>query len=64
VSIKVAHLPRDIPNASPIHQTQDRTIELSQQVGNRASARLTGIFASRAITAILQLLFDGPMVSD
>jgi len=45
MSIKVAHLPRDIANASPIHQTQDRAIELSEQTGNRASASLTRIFA-------------------
>ena len=35
MSIKVAHLPRDIANANPIHETQDRAIELSEQTGNR-----------------------------
>jgi hypothetical protein len=45
MSIKVAHLPRDIANAGPIHETQDRAIELSEQTGNRARASLTRIFA-------------------
>ena len=45
MSIKVAHLACDIANASPIHETQDGTIELSQQVGNRASTSLTCILA-------------------
>ena len=35
MSIKIAHLPRDIANANPVHETQDRTIELSKQTGNR-----------------------------
>jgi len=64
VSIKVAHLARDIADASPIHQTQDRTIELSQQARDRASARLTRIFASGAITALVQLILNGIITND
>jgi len=45
MSIKVAHLSGAIANTSPIHATQDRTIELSQQTRHWASACLTGIFA-------------------
>ena len=45
MSIKEAHLPRDIANANPVHETQDRAIELSEQTGNRPSASLTRIFA-------------------
>jgi hypothetical protein len=45
MSIKIAHLSGDIANTSPIHETQDRAIELSEQTGNWASACLTGIFA-------------------
>jgi len=45
MSIKVAHLSRDIANTSPIHETQDGAIELSQKARHWASASLTRIFA-------------------
>src|SRR5579884_2664692 len=61
LSIKIAHLLRDIANANAIHEAQDRAVHLSEQTGRRAGACLTGIFSQRHITTPMQAIFDGPM---
>jgi hypothetical protein len=45
LSVKVAHLPSHIANASAIHQAQNCAIKLGEQTGNRPGARLAGIFS-------------------
>jgi len=45
MSVKVAHLSRDIANARPVHQAEHRAIELSEQTGHRSSACLAAIFS-------------------
>jgi hypothetical protein len=44
MGIKIAHLASDIAHAEAIQETQDGTIELGEQAGNRASTGLAGIF--------------------
>jgi hypothetical protein len=44
MGVKIAHLASGIANAKAIQQTQDGTMELGKQTGNRTSAGLAGIF--------------------
>lgn len=45
LSVKIAHLPRDIAHPNAIQETQDGTVELSEEAGNLPRARLAGVFS-------------------
>ena len=53
MSVEIAHLPGDIVDPCPIHQTQRSAVELSQEALNLPCARLAGIF-SPSVTSRLQ----------
>ncbi len=62
LSVKIAHLSRDITTPNAIHEAQDRTIELSEETGGRAGTWLTGIFSQCHITTPRQPIFNRPMI--
>lgn len=45
MGFKEAHLARHIANTDAIHQTQNQTIELSEQASDRPGAGLASIFS-------------------
>lgn len=64
MGIKKTHLASDVANSEPIHQTEHRTIELSEQTGNRSPTCLTPIFPQAHVSTIMQAIFNGLITND